>query len=82
MAREQRGFLLLEGLLAAALVAIFAGSISGLYLSLQRLERQETVDIRARYVAHAGIELARSIRDSDSPAFVAGVYGNDPDLLA
>ena len=75
MLKQKQGFVLIEGLVAAALIAMFAGSIAGVYLSVNKIERQEIDDIQARLLSHGALEAVRAIRDGDSPAFSAGTYG-------
>lgn len=71
----QRGFLLIEGLLAAALTSLVVGAIAGVYLSTSQVHEQKIDDVHLLFLAHEGLEVARTIRDADSENFSTGTFG-------
>jgi len=70
-----RGFLLIEGLVAAALTLLVTSAIAGVYMSTSQVHEGEIIDAALLSSAEAGLSIARSIRDSDSENFPTGTFG-------
>ncbi|XKT75406.1 MAG: type II secretion system protein J [Patescibacteria group bacterium UBA2103] len=70
-----RGFLLIEGVIAAALTLLISAAIAGVYVSTSKVHEEEIVDAALLSSAEAGLSIARSIRDLDSENFPIGTFG-------
>jgi len=70
-----RGFLLIEGIIAAALTLLISSSVAGVYLSTSKIHEEEIIDAALLASAEAGLSIARSIRDTDSENFPTGTFG-------
>ncbi|MDB4978880.1 MAG: hypothetical protein JWM56_1066, partial [Candidatus Peribacteria bacterium] len=76
LSRQRKGFLLLEVLIGIALLSAFIGGVSWVMLNGQQSTDSAIDRQRAAYLAEAGLEVARTIRDKDfSLLTVGGPYG-------
>jgi len=70
-----RGFLLIEGLIVAAITALVTTAIAGIYFSVGSVHEHEVRDAQMRFLAQEGLDAIRSVRDENPSSFGAGTFG-------
>ncbi len=73
--KSNRGFSLVEVLLASALLSLFLTAFVGAFIYGQESTALAGARVRATFLAEEGLEAARSLRDSDFANLTDGDHG-------
>lgn len=77
----QKGFTIVEVLIALFVVALGVGGLSALVRQTNSFAAVSSAQLQATFLAQEGVEIARNIRDSNFLAIHKGIGGNWDDGL-